>query len=212
MRFVVLFVVLALGVALFVYPPLLEGTDSECSALEQRVTDLASHDSSGRLSVGALYGSNSSNPSGAAYSKDHYPLLPPAVGCVLVYWRTAIDPRFLIQPAAPAAPTPDPPARLNSAAPPATEPKRANAGTAPIHRPRHNPQWRPDPAGAALHPPHGFRSHPRRLSRLRRPGLPAFGCCKVERSSRRATRSAAPPAPPGASSMWRCARAIIRSP
>src|ERR1700722_17358403 len=132
MRFVVLFLVLALGVGLFVYPPLLEGTDGECSALEQRVSDLASHDSSGRLSVGALYGSSSSNPSGAAYSKDHYPLLPPAVGCVLVYWRTAIDPRFLMRPAAPATAPADRPSPSRSEVQPAAEPKRANAGTPPI--------------------------------------------------------------------------------
>ncbi len=109
MRFVVAILILLFGAAFFVYPPLLEDTDSECSALELRVADLASHDGSGRLSVGTLYGSSSSNPSGAAYAKDHYPLLPPAAGCVIAYWKTVFSEALPASRPAPSAPTPSGP-------------------------------------------------------------------------------------------------------
>jgi len=90
----VLFVLLlGLLVAIFfAYPPLIEESDGECGALEQRIADLASHDSSGRLLVSPLYGSSTSNPSGAAFARDRYPLLPASLGCAVAYWKFAISP------------------------------------------------------------------------------------------------------------------------
>src|SRR3984957_4025432 len=118
MRYLVALLVLLLAVtALAAYPLLVENSDDSCGALEQRVADLASHDSSGLLVVRSLYGSTSSAPSGAAFAKDRYPLLPVSVGCTIAYWKTLFDPRV--------------PAPLNASvtspagAPPA-EPERAN--------------------------------------------------------------------------------------
>jgi hypothetical protein len=90
----VLFVLLLglLALIFLAYPPVMEGSDGECSALEQRVADLASHDSLGRLFVNPLYGLSASNPSGAAYAKDRYPVLPASLGCAVAYWRFMIDP------------------------------------------------------------------------------------------------------------------------
>jgi hypothetical protein len=93
MRFLtILFIVLIIlfPVAFFGYPPLIEQTDGVCSALKARVEDVASHDDSGRLIVAALYGASSSEPSGAAFAKNRYPLLPAPVGCAVAYWKTAL--------------------------------------------------------------------------------------------------------------------------
>jgi hypothetical protein len=91
-RFILVVLVVTAGVIFFVYPPLLEDSDGACSALEQRVADLTSHDASGLLTVRPLYGSTSSQPGGAVLAKDHYPLLPKALGCTVAYWKTVIDP------------------------------------------------------------------------------------------------------------------------
>jgi hypothetical protein len=91
MRFILVLVVVLLVVVFFAYPPVLEGSNGECSALESLVADRASHDASGRLIVGMLYGSSSGAPSAAAFAKDRYPLLPPAIGCAVEYWRTFLE-------------------------------------------------------------------------------------------------------------------------
>ena len=113
MRFLLVVILLLLvAIVFFGYPPLMEQSADSCDAFEQRVEDLASHDSSGRLMVGALYGSSSSAPSGAAYVKDQYPMLPPTVGCTLAYWKTLFNPAVPATPAAPpqtASPEPLPP-------------------------------------------------------------------------------------------------------
>jgi hypothetical protein len=101
---VALLFVLIAATALLSYPPLHEESDGACSALEQRIAELASHDRSGRLVVGPLYGSSSSNPSPAAYVRDHYPLLPAEIGCTVAYWKTMIDPSLPALPAEPSAP------------------------------------------------------------------------------------------------------------
>jgi len=88
MRLLLIFLVLVAAGVFFGYPPLREARDDECGALDQRLSDLASHDSSGLLTVGALYGSSSSAPSAEAYAKDRYPSLPPSAGCALAYWRS----------------------------------------------------------------------------------------------------------------------------
>jgi hypothetical protein len=95
MRFLLIFFIvllIALPVAFFGYPPLIEHSDGVCGALRRRVEDAASHDASGLLIVGKLYGSSSSEPSGAAFAEDQYPLLPAEVGCAIAYWKTAFDP------------------------------------------------------------------------------------------------------------------------
>src|SRR5215470_13853155 len=101
--FIVPPVLVAAVLLFFAYPPLNEETGSECSALELRIRDNASHDSAGFLIVGQLYGSNSSEPSGAAYARDRHPLLPAAVGCAYEYWRIAFNPP---PPASPTAAAP----------------------------------------------------------------------------------------------------------
>ena len=106
-RFLVVVLLVAGGAIFFAYPPLLEESDGECSALEQRVTDLASHDSSGLLIISPLYGSTSSEPSGAAFAKDRYPALPPAVGCTVAFWRTMLG-KGVVKRAAAAVPSPPP--------------------------------------------------------------------------------------------------------
>lgn len=115
-RFLVVVLLVASGAIFFAYPPLLEESDGECSALEQRVADLASHDSSGLLTISPLYGSMSSEPSGAAFAKDRYPALPPAVGCTVAFWRTMLGKGVMKQAAAAVpSPPPEPPAEPDPA-------------------------------------------------------------------------------------------------
>jgi hypothetical protein len=100
LAFVVPPVLVAMALLFFAYPPLNEETGGECSALELRIRDNASHDSAGFLIVGQLYGSSSSEPSGAAYARDRHPLLPATVGCAFEYWRIAFNPPPPMSPAA----------------------------------------------------------------------------------------------------------------
>jgi hypothetical protein len=126
MRIIVVLVVALLTAAFFAYPLLLEDSADECNALELRYADLASHDNSGRLVVSRLYGSSSSEPNGAAFARDHYPLLPSTLGCAIAYWKAAISPPVL---SAAAAPEPAPAAETSSATetlPVTGEPKPAN--------------------------------------------------------------------------------------
>lgn len=141
MRFVAV-VVLAAGLllaALFAYPPWLEDSDGECRALEQRVAALGSHDGSGRLTVSPLYGSSSSSPSGAAFARDHYPLLPPEAGCAFAYWMTVAGLKLPAPAATPAAATPTataapPPVGAAAAVPSPDKPQRPDAA---VHAPSH---------------------------------------------------------------------------
>jgi hypothetical protein len=89
MRLLLIILVLVAGVFLG-YPPLKEARDNECSALDQRFSDLTSHDATGLLRVGPLYGSSSSEPSAEAYARDRFPSLPPPLGCALAYWRSLL--------------------------------------------------------------------------------------------------------------------------
>jgi hypothetical protein len=115
---VLVFATVLLAAALLAYPPLLEGSSGECSALEQRVSDLVSHDSAGRLTVNPLYGSSSSSPSGAAFAKDHYPLLPAEIGCAVAYWKTALGAELPAAVSRPAPPQPSSDSPLAVAAAP----------------------------------------------------------------------------------------------
>lgn len=114
-RFLFVVLVVSAGAIFFAYPPLLEESDGECSALELRVADLASRDSSGLLVVRPLYGSPSSQPGGAVLAKDRYPLLPTAVGCAIAYWKTVLDPSVVATAAAAPAPPPKTSGEINSA-------------------------------------------------------------------------------------------------
>jgi hypothetical protein len=106
MRLLLVFLFLLLAGIFLAYPLLVEESGGECSALEQRFVDLASHDSSGSLIVSQLYGSSSSEPSGVAYASDHYPLLPSELGCALAYWKTMVSREIASAPPAAPAPTP----------------------------------------------------------------------------------------------------------
>jgi len=137
MRLFLAIVAILLVAVFFAYPPLLEGSDGECSALDQRITDRSSHDGTGRLTVGALYGSSSSSPGAAAFVRDRYSALPPAAACAIAYWKMLFGPadailvapvRTAAVPAASEAPpssseppspaTPHPPASVASAVAP----------------------------------------------------------------------------------------------
>ncbi len=124
MRVLVILLLLWVTGAFFIYPPLIEKTGGECSALDQRNGELGSRDSSGLLIVGRLYGSSSSEPGGAAFAKDHYPLLPAEMGCALAYWKTVFSSPALLTPAA-AHPAPPPPP------PPPAEPQPPNSWLVP---------------------------------------------------------------------------------
>jgi hypothetical protein len=123
--FVVPPVLVAAALLFFLYPPLEEGTDGACSALEQRLRDEASHDSAGFLIVGQLYGSSSSEPSGAAYARGRHKLLPGAAGCAIEYWRFAFNPPL---------PAAAPPAVAPASAPSATSSPVPIAGSPPPPR------------------------------------------------------------------------------
>ena len=105
-RFLLVVLVVSAAVIIFAYPPLLEESDGECSALDLRVADLASRDSSGLLTVRPLYGSTSSQPGGAVFAKEHYPLLPTSVGCAVAFWKTMVDPSVATAVAGPSSPAP----------------------------------------------------------------------------------------------------------
>lgn len=94
-RFLLVVLVISVTAIFFAYPLLLEESGGECSALEQRAADVASHDDAGLLTVNPLYGSTSSAPSGAAFAKDRYPILPSAVGCTVAFWRVVLDRGFM---------------------------------------------------------------------------------------------------------------------
>ena len=120
MRFLAIIAALLAVALLFLYPPLNEQADGECSALEQRIMDIASHDASGALIVSQLYGSTSSAPSGANFARDQYPLLPTTLGCTLAYWRTAFGAPLpvAIGSSLPASlPAPMPPSAIPAAVP-----------------------------------------------------------------------------------------------
>ena len=111
-RFLLVVLVVSACVIFFAYPPLLEESAGECSALEQRVADLASRDSAGLLTVSPLYGSTSSQPSGAVFVRDRYPLLPAVLGCTVAFWKTVFDPSVVIVAAAQSVPPPAEPQRI----------------------------------------------------------------------------------------------------
>ena len=126
MRILGVLLVVWLVAAVFVYPPLVEGSDGECSALEQRYADIGSRDGS-LLRLGTYFGSSSSEPGAVAFAKDNYPLLPPAIGCTLAFWRTVIG-----KPAPVAAVAALPPPAAASPEPlPVEEPARPSAGVIP---------------------------------------------------------------------------------
>jgi hypothetical protein len=97
--FLAIFIVLLVPTMFFAYPPIIEESGGECSALAQRVEDLASQDGGGLLTVAPLYGSSSSEPSGAALARAEYPLLPTGIGCAFAFWATVVAPRAPPMPA-----------------------------------------------------------------------------------------------------------------
>ncbi|HTW53137.1 MAG TPA: hypothetical protein VME45_14695 [Stellaceae bacterium] len=134
-QFLLIFVTLLIPTMFFAYPPIVEQSDGECSALQQRVVDLVSRDGAGQLTVSPLYGSSSSEPNGAAFARDRYPQLPAAAGCAVAYWRSVVTgapPAAARRSAAPAmaqSPPPSPPASPAATRLPAPA---ENAGNAPV--------------------------------------------------------------------------------
>ena len=131
MRFLQIVAVLLALTLFFLYPPFTEQTDGECTALEQRIMDVASHNDAGALIVSQLYGATSSEPNGAAFAGRQYPFLPASLGCTIAYYRMVFSAPL---PAAPATP---PPVMAQPGAPPPsgaqpTVPPTSNAALLPV--------------------------------------------------------------------------------
>jgi hypothetical protein len=108
MRFLIVVLFIALVAIFFAYPRFMEQSNDECTALAEQLKEVASHDDSGHLIVSQFYGASSSEPSGAVFAKDHYPLLPADLGCALAYWKTAYASAVSAAKTAPAPPAPPP--------------------------------------------------------------------------------------------------------
>jgi hypothetical protein len=84
--------VLVLG-GLFYYPQLNESTSTACAATEKRFAWSAFEPKDGGAMLGALLASGVSNGALAGvFVKSHYPNLPVAVGCSVVYYQIMVDP------------------------------------------------------------------------------------------------------------------------
>jgi hypothetical protein len=142
-RFLLIFVTLLIPMMFFAYPPIVEQSDGECTALQQRVIDLASHDPSGHLTVSPLYGSSSSEPNGAAFARERYPQLPAAAGCAVAFWQSmatgappaaaphSTPPAIAQSLARPSAPLSAPLATAQPPAPPSARPAMAQPSATP---------------------------------------------------------------------------------
>ncbi len=94
-------IVIVLGVPsiFFGLPMFMEDAPGPCAALEARVvTDLdASRQPSGGPSLASLVeqvvAGVSRGQIAASIVKNHYPRLPPTVGCAAVYWQDVLAPR-----------------------------------------------------------------------------------------------------------------------
>lgn len=99
LRRLILVVVVLLVVA-FAYPLAMEGTASECDALEKQVLvvlrdDLGTPGAVDDMLTDVLQGSASKGRLMEAYVRHKYRSLPPAAACALGYWRTLVDPGWL---------------------------------------------------------------------------------------------------------------------
>lgn len=94
MRSLLLLIVIV-AVAAFAYPLAGEGTTNSCDALEKvTVRVVSAHDKdnkSGSLLVGNLLNGLSHGQFAAMAAKDHYPALPPALACTVLYWHAVVD-------------------------------------------------------------------------------------------------------------------------
>lgn len=87
---IAIFVVLA---GLFYYPQVNESASSACAATEKRFAWTAFAPKDGGALLGALLASGVSNGALAGtFVKSHYPNLPAAVGCAVVYYQMMADP------------------------------------------------------------------------------------------------------------------------
>lgn len=77
----------------FYYPQVNESASTACAAIEKRFARSAFDAKEGGAIFGALLASGVSNGALAgAFVKSHYPNLPQAVGCSVVYYQMMADP------------------------------------------------------------------------------------------------------------------------
>lgn len=78
---------------LFYYPQVNESASSACAATEKRFAWTAFEPKDGGAILGALLASGVSNGALAGtFAKSHYPNLPVALGCSVVYYQMMVDP------------------------------------------------------------------------------------------------------------------------
>jgi hypothetical protein len=78
---------------LFYYPQVNESASTACAATEKRFARSAFEPKDGGAILGALFASGVSNGVLAGtFVKSHYPNLPEAVGCSVVYYQMMTDP------------------------------------------------------------------------------------------------------------------------
>jgi hypothetical protein len=80
---------------LFFYPQVNESASTACAATEKRFAQTAFDPKDGGAMLGALLASGVSNGALAgAFVKSHYPNLPAALGCAVVYYEMMADPEM----------------------------------------------------------------------------------------------------------------------
>ena len=93
MKWIVTVVVLL--AALFFYPQLNESANTSCAATETRFARAAFDPKEGASVLGALLASGVSNGALAReFAKSHYPNIPAAMGCAVVYYQMMTDPEM----------------------------------------------------------------------------------------------------------------------
>jgi hypothetical protein len=97
-RLIVVLVVLL--VVAFAYPLAMEGTGSECDALEKKVltvaqTELGTNGGGDDTLAFLVQGAATKGRLMEAWVRQRYSSLPPAAACTLGYWRTLIDPGWM---------------------------------------------------------------------------------------------------------------------
>jgi len=90
-----LIAILLVLAGLFYYPQVNESASTACAATEKRFAWTAFEPKDGSAMLGALLASGVSNGALAGtFVKSHYPNLPVAVGCSVVYYQMMIDPEM----------------------------------------------------------------------------------------------------------------------
>lgn len=93
MKWLIAFLLLLAG--LFYYPLVNESASTACAATEKRFAWTAFEPKDGGAMLSAILASGVSNGALAGtFVKSHYPNLPVAVGCSVVYYQMMVDPEM----------------------------------------------------------------------------------------------------------------------